>query len=120
MSKAMRCSVKIVIVCRRNSFVALFTTDLTLSVEQMIEYYGARWKIESGFKEIKHEVGALDNQARNQNSVKNHFNLCCLATSLTWIYVAGQTRAQAKNHAANNDNSYSFANVRRMIEKEIG
>ncbi|NCD34447.1 MAG: hypothetical protein EOL87_13670 [Spartobacteria bacterium] len=37
MSKAMRCSIKIVIVCRRNSFVALFTTDLTLSVKQMIE-----------------------------------------------------------------------------------
>lgn len=120
MSKAMRCPIKVVIVCRTNSFVALFTTDLTLSAEQMIEFYGARWKIESGFKEIKHEIGALDNQARTHNSVENHFEICCLASSLAWIYAASKTRAPVKNQAANNTNSYSFADVRRMIEKEIG
>jgi IS4 transposase len=38
--------------------VALFTTDLALSVEQIIEFYGARWKIESGFKELKQEIGS--------------------------------------------------------------
>jgi hypothetical protein len=27
--------------------------DLSLSVEQIVEYYGARWKIEAGFKELK-------------------------------------------------------------------
>ncbi len=29
-----------------SQWVALFTTDLDLTVEQIIEYYGARWKIE--------------------------------------------------------------------------
>jgi transposase len=38
-------------------WVAFFTTDLTISVTQIIEYYGARWKIEAGFKEIKQEIG---------------------------------------------------------------
>jgi len=31
------------------------STDLELSVEQIVEYYRARWKIESGFKEIKQD-----------------------------------------------------------------
>ncbi|WP_419590657.1 transposase, partial [Thiolapillus sp.] len=35
-----------------------FSTGLTLSAQQVIEYYGARWKIESGFKEIKQEIGS--------------------------------------------------------------
>jgi hypothetical protein len=33
--------------------VALFTTDLSLSIEKVIEFYGVGWKIETGLKEIK-------------------------------------------------------------------
>jgi len=66
--------------------VALVTTDLTLSVEQIIEFYGARWKIESGFKEIKQEIGSSKTQTRNAYAVSNHLNFCMMATTLTWIY----------------------------------
>ncbi len=58
MLKTMKCPVKVVFIYRKTRFVALMTTDLTLSVEQIIEYYGARWKTESGFKEIKQEIGS--------------------------------------------------------------
>jgi len=37
----------------------------SLSVEQIVEYYGARWKIESGFKELKQEIGSVKTQIRN-------------------------------------------------------
>jgi hypothetical protein len=43
--KTLKCPVRVVWVFRRTQWVALFTTDLQLSVTQMIEYYGARWKI---------------------------------------------------------------------------
>jgi hypothetical protein len=46
MLKTLRCQVRVVWVFRNTQWVALVTTDLTLTVEQMIEYYGARWKIE--------------------------------------------------------------------------
>jgi IS4 transposase len=52
--------------------VAFFTTDLELSVQQIIEYYGARWKIESGFKEIKQEIGSASSQNQNAYAVANH------------------------------------------------
>ncbi|MDY6844217.1 MAG: transposase [Thermodesulfobacteriota bacterium] len=43
----------------------MFSIDSDLSVEQIIEYYGARWKIESGFKEIKQDIGRSKSQTRN-------------------------------------------------------
>ncbi|WP_419605074.1 transposase, partial [Thiolapillus sp.] len=38
------------------------------------EYYGARWKIESGFKELKQEIGSCKSQCRNAQAVTNHLN----------------------------------------------
>jgi hypothetical protein len=47
MLKTLRCPVRVVWVFRKTQWVALMTTDLTLSVAQIVEYYGARWKIET-------------------------------------------------------------------------
>jgi IS4 transposase len=52
-------------VFRKTQSVAMFTTDLMFSVTQVIEYYGARWKIELGFKELKQDIGIQTNQCRN-------------------------------------------------------
>ncbi len=40
----MKCPVRVIWVYRQTRYVALMTTDLTLSVEQIIEFYGARWR----------------------------------------------------------------------------
>ena len=58
MRKTLKCPVRTVWVFRRTQWVALFTTDLDLSVIQVVAYYGARWKIESGFKELKQDIGS--------------------------------------------------------------
>ncbi len=68
-----------------NESVALFTTDLDLTVEQIIEYYGAHWKTEAGFKEIKQEIGSSKSQTRNYHAVINHPNFCMMAVTVTWI-----------------------------------
>ena len=94
-----------------------FPTDLTLSSEQMIEYYSARWKIESGFKEIKHEIGALDTQARKRNAVENHFNFCYLAVMLVWIYAMKQEKAPKRRYP-NVTRHFSFSDIREQIRKE--
>jgi IS4 transposase len=51
----------------------------------MIEFYGARWKIESGFKELKQDMGSQKSQCRTAQSVTNHLNFCMMATTITWI-----------------------------------
>jgi transposase len=66
--------------------VALLTTDLSLSVEQIIEFYSVRWKIEAGFKEIKQETGSARSQIRNADAASSHLNFCMMVTTLIWIY----------------------------------
>lgn len=44
MLKNLRCPARVVWVFRKTQWVALFSTDLTLSMSQIIEYYAARWK----------------------------------------------------------------------------
>jgi hypothetical protein len=88
MLKSLRCPVRVVWVYRKTQWVALMTTDLTLSVAQIIEYYAARWKIEAGFREIKQEIGSASTQTRNPDAVANHLHFCMAATAITWIYAA--------------------------------
>jgi hypothetical protein len=49
MLKNLRCQVRVVWVFRNTQWVALFTTDLALSVAQIIEFYGARVPSRSNF-----------------------------------------------------------------------
>ena len=120
-SKALRCKVKIVFIhFRNNRCLTLVSTDLTLTAKQMIEYYSARWKIESAFKELKREIGAIDSQCRNQNAVENHFDLCCLAMTMAWIYAFDQRRAPKRHYPARRSHAFSFADVRRAITQELG
>ena len=96
MLKSLRCAVRVVWVYRKTQWVALMTTDLTLSVEQIIDYYAARWKIEAGFREIKQEIGSAHTQTRNPNAVVNHLHFCMAATAITWIYAARCAPRRAK------------------------
>ena len=115
MLKTMKCPVRIVWVYRKTQYVALMTTDLTLSIEQIIEYYGARWKIESGFKEIKQEIGSSKSQTRNADAVLNHLNFCMMATTLTWVYADRLQDAPDRKHKIRGRTGFAFSDVRRII-----
>jgi len=119
-SKALQCQIKVVLIHnnKNGTFFPIFTTDLAMSAKDMIEIYSARWKIESGFKEIKHEIGALDNQARKSYAVENHFNLCCLAATLTWVYAMDQKQAPPRRYPSLRSPTYSFADVREQVRNE--
>jgi IS4 transposase len=85
MSKSLKCPIRVVWVFRRTQWIALFSTDLELTVIQMIEFYGARWKIESGFKELKQDMGSQKSQCRTAQSVTHHLNFCMMATTIPII-----------------------------------
>ncbi|RKT44374.1 IS701 family transposase [Thiocapsa rosea] len=119
MLKSLRCQVRVVWVYRRTQWIALVTTDLTLSVEQMIEIYGARWKIEAGFREIKQEIGSAQTQTRNPDAVTNHLHFCMVATTITWIYAASLEQAPARRYAAARRTEYAFADVRRALAHDL-
>ncbi len=118
MLKTLKCAVRVVWVYRRTQWVALFSTDLSLSVVEIIELYGARWKIEAGFKELKRELGSAETQTRNPVSVTNHLNFCMMAASLTWIYADNLEKAPVRRHAVSGRGHFAFSDVRRLISKE--
>lgn len=119
MLKTLKCPVRVVWVYRKTQWVALFSTDLSLSVQQIIEYYGARWKIESGFKELKQDIGSLETQTRNPHAVINHLNFCMMATSLIWIYAMQLEKTPKRRHAITGRNHFAFSDVRRHLAGTI-
>ena len=115
MLKMMRCPVRVVWRYRQTWYLALMTTDLTLSVKQIIEFYGARWKIEAGFKEIKQEIGSSKSQTRNADAVLNHLNFCMLTTTLTWVYADRLQCAPDRKYKIRGRTGFAFSDVRRII-----
>ena len=115
MQKTLKCPIRVVWAYRRTQWIALFTTDLSLSVAEIIEYYGARWKIEAGFKELKRDIGSADSQCRNPLSVKNHLEFCLIATSLTWIYACHLEKTPTRRHTVKGRNHFAFSDVRRLV-----
>jgi len=117
--KSLRREVRVVRVFRNTQWIALVTTDLELSVEQIIEYYGAWWKIEAGFNEIKQEIGGAKSQTRDPYAVTNHLHFCMAATTLTWIFADRMDHTPARRYATNTRTEYAFADVRRSIADTI-
>jgi transposase len=115
MLKTLKCPIRVVWVYRQSRYVALFTTDLSLSNEQIIEFYGARWKIEAGFKEIKQDIGSARSQTRNADAVNNHLNFCMMATTLTWVYADRLQNEPDRRHKIRGRASFAFSDVRRII-----
>ena len=115
MLKNLHCQARIVWVFQKSRWVAFFTTDLTLSVLQIIEFYGARWKIESGFKEIKQEIGSSKSQTRNADAATNHLNLCMMAAALTRIYADRIKADSERRHIVEGRTGLAFSDVRRLI-----
>jgi hypothetical protein len=117
MSKKLKCPIRVVWIFRKTQWVALFSTDLTLSVTEIIEYYGARWKIEACFKELKRDIGSAETQTRNPVAVSNHLNFCMMATSLTWIYACRLGKTPTRRHAVSGRVHFAFSDVRRLVTK---
>lgn len=113
--KTLKCAVRVVWVYRKTQWIAIFSTDLNLRAEEIIEYYGARWKIESGFKEIKQDIGSSKSQTRTAHAVMNHWNFSMMATTITWVYGARLQKVPERRHQVRGRNSFAFSDIRRII-----
>lgn len=119
MLPSLKCMVRIVWVYRRSQWVALFTTDLVMTVTDIVQFYAARWKIEASFKELKQEIGSHFSQTRNAHAVTNHINFCMMAMSLVWIYAAMLADIPKRRHAIKGRDSFAFSDVRRTISEAV-
>ena len=99
----------------------MFSTDLTLSIREIIEYYGARWKIEACFKELKRDIGSAESQTRNAVAVSNHLHFCMMATTLTWVYACRLEKKPNRRHAIKGQNHFDLGqsdSSQRCVELE--
>ncbi len=117
MLKTIRCAVKVVWVYRQSQWIALYSTDLTLAAQQIIAYYGARWKIEALFKELKRDIGSAETQTRHPQAVSNHLNFCMMATCVAWIYADRIAKTPKRRHAVEGRRHFAFSDVRRSITR---
>ena len=60
----------------------LFSTDVHLPPEQIVEYYQARFQIEFIFRDAKQFTGLSDCQARHLPRLDFHFNASLIALNL--------------------------------------
>ncbi|WP_230990818.1 hypothetical protein [Bathymodiolus platifrons methanotrophic gill symbiont] len=65
-------------------------------------------EIESGFKELKQDIGSQKSQCRNAQAVTNHLNFCMMATTLTWIYADRLKTNPERRHKVKGRTSFAF------------
>jgi hypothetical protein len=120
MLKTFKCPVRVVWVFRKTQWLAMFITDLELLVTPIIEYYyGAQWKIESGFKELKKDIGSRISQCRNAQAVTNPLQFCMMALTITWIYADLLKADPESRYKVKERTSFAFSDVRRLIAEAV-
>ena len=64
-------------------YFCVFTTDMTLEIPQILEYYQRRWQIETAFRDAKQHFGFDAYQVRSRKSINRFVQLSFIAASLT-------------------------------------
>ena len=88
--------VRLVVIRRRPKpskpyrYFLVFTTDLTLEIQQIIEYYQHRWHIETAFRDLKQEFGFSGYRVKSRKSINRFVQLSFIAASLTKLIFALQ------------------------------
>jgi DDE superfamily endonuclease len=66
----------------KTSYALLFSTDVELDAERILEYYKARFQIEFIFRDAKQFTGLCDAQTRDVQRLDFHFNASLTALNL--------------------------------------
>ena len=69
-------------------YFLVFTTDLTLEIPQIVEYYQHRWQIETAFRDLKQEFGFSGYRVKSRKSINRFVQLSFIAASLTKLIFA--------------------------------
>ena len=63
----------------------VFTTDVTLEVPKIVEYYRQRWQIETAFRDAKQHFGFDAYRVKSRKSINRFVQLSFVAASLTQL-----------------------------------
>jgi Transposase DDE domain len=74
----------------------LLCTDEKLEVKKIFEYYGLRFQIEFLIRDAKQHTGLTDCMARDEQKLKNHFNISLTAVSIAKTEYYSNTKTDTK------------------------
>ena len=64
-------------------YFCVFTTDVTLEIPKIVEYYRQRWQIETAFRDVKQHFGFDAYRVKSRKSINRFVQLSFVAASLT-------------------------------------
>ena len=64
-------------------YFCVFTTDMTLEIPKIVEYYRQRWQIETAFRDTKQHFGFDAYRVKSRKSINRFVQLSFVAASLT-------------------------------------
>ena len=74
-------------------YFCVFTTDLTLDVEQIVQYYRQRWLIETAFRDVKQHFGFDAYRVKSRKSINRLVQLSFVASCMTQLLFAVTSHA---------------------------
>ncbi|MCA1701546.1 MAG: transposase, partial [Actinobacteria bacterium] len=106
--------------------IALITTDLNATAEQIVERYADRWPIEVAYEDAKHIFGVGDARNRAPKAVERTvpFQFLCMTLTILWYALSGhhpdvvsehRARAPWYRSKANPSTADMLAKLRRTI-----
>ena len=111
--------VKVVVVEGLKEPLILFSTDLTLSIAQIIEIYGARFSIELAIRDLKEHFGLADYQCYLTMAIHRFVHLACLAFCLYRLIQLDKATADWLPPAPAGVSPASFAYLRQRLQRYI-
>lgn len=106
-SVGLKTKIKLVIVKCENKMVFLFSTDLSMTAQEIFKIYSSRFQIEFLFRDAKQFCGLTDCQARNEQSIYYHWNASLTAVSI------------AKIMYKQDGKPFSMTNVKRQFHNKL-
>ena len=77
-------------------YFCVFTTDLTLDVCQIVQYYRQRWLIETAFRDVKQNFGFDTYRVKSHQSINRWVQLSFVASCLTqWLFYTPDAKGGA-------------------------
>lgn len=111
--------VKVVVIEGLKEPVILFTTDLALSMAQIIEIYGARFTIELAIRDLKGHFGLADYQCYLATAIHRFVHLACLAFCLYRLIQLDQTTADWLPPTPKGVSPASFTHLRHGLQRYV-
>lgn len=111
--------VKVVVIEGLKEPIILFATDLTLSLAQIIEIYGARFTIELTIRDLKEHFGLADYQCYLATAIHRFVHLACLAFCLYRLIQLDKATADWLPPAPKGVSPASFTYLRQRLQRYV-